>query len=36
MIIVFRELPPAEGSVADFSPPEGLVMPDGVLGRPAN
>ena len=33
MIIVFRELPPAEGSVAEFSPPEGLVLPDGVAGR---
>lgn len=35
MIIVFRELPPAEGSVADFSPPEGMVMPPGMPGRPA-
>lgn len=33
MIIVFRELPPAEGSVADFSPPEGLVLPPGIPGR---
>ena len=33
MIIVFRELPPAEGSVADFSPPEGLALPPGMPGR---
>ena len=32
MIIVFRELPPAEGSVAEFSPPEGLVLPPGMPG----
>ena len=36
MIIVFRELPPAEGSVADFRPPEGLVMPPGMPGRQKN
>jgi len=36
MIIVFRELPPAEGSVADFSPPEGLVLPPGLPGRQKN
>ena len=36
MIIVFRELPPAEGSVADFSPPEGLVLPLGLPGRQKN
>ena len=30
MIIVFRELPPAEGSVAEFSPPEGMVLPPGM------
>jgi hypothetical protein len=36
MIIVFRELPPAEGSVAEFSPPEGMVTPPGMLGRAAN
>lgn len=36
MIIVFRELPPAEGSVADFSPPEGMVLPPGMLGRQKN
>ena len=32
MIIVFRELPPAEGSVAEFSPPEGMVLPPGMPG----
>jgi hypothetical protein len=32
MIIVFRELPPAEGSVANFSPPEGMVLPPGMPG----
>jgi hypothetical protein len=32
MIIVFRELPPAEGSVAEFRPPEGMVMPPGMPG----
>ena len=36
MIIVFRELPPAEGSVAEFRPPEGLVMPPGMPGRQKN
>jgi hypothetical protein len=36
MIIVFRELPPAEGSVADFRPPEGLVLPPGMPGRQKN
>ena len=36
MIIVFRELPPSQGSVADFSPPEGLVMPPGMPGRQKN
>jgi hypothetical protein len=36
MIIVFRELPPAEGSVAEFSPPEGLVLPPGIPGRQKN
>ena len=36
MIIVFRELPPAEGSVAEFSPPEGLVLPPGMPGRQKN
>ena len=36
MIIVFRELPPAEGSVAEFSPPEGLVLPPGMPGRQRN
>ena len=33
MIIVFRELPPAEGSVAEFSPPDGMVLPPGMPGR---
>jgi hypothetical protein len=33
MIIVFRELPPAEGSVAEFSPPDGLALPPGMPGR---
>ena len=36
MIMVVRDQPPAEGSVANFSPPEELVMPDGVLGRQKN
>jgi len=36
MIIVFRELPPAEGSVAEFRPPEGMVMPPGMPGRQKN
>ena len=36
MIIVFRELPPAEGSVAEFSPPEGLVLPPGMPGGQKN
>jgi hypothetical protein len=36
MIIVFRELPPAEGSVAEFSPPEGLVLPPGMPECPEN
>ena len=35
MIMVFRDQPPAEGSVADFRPPEGLVMPPGMPGRVA-
>ena len=33
MIIVFRELPPAEGSVAEFRPPEEMVLPPGMPGR---
>ncbi len=36
MIIVFRELPPAEGSVAEFSPPEGMVLPPGMPGGQKN
>ena len=36
MIIVFRELPPSEGSVAEFSPPEGLVLPPGMPGGQKN
>jgi hypothetical protein len=36
MIIVFRELPPSEGSVAEFSPPEGIVLPPGMPGRQKN
>jgi hypothetical protein len=36
MIIVFRELPPAEGSVAEFRPPEGMVLPPGMPGRQKN
>ena len=36
MIIVFRELPPAEGSVAEFSPPEGMVLPPGMPGGKKN
>ena len=36
MIIVFRELPPAEGSVAEFRPPEGMVMPPGMPGGQKN
>ena len=35
-IIVFRELPPAEGSVAEFSPPEGMVLPPGMPGGQKN
>jgi hypothetical protein len=34
--MVIRDQPPAEGSTAAISPPEGVVMPPGVLGRPAN
>ena len=36
MIMVFRDQPPAEGSVADFRPPEGLVLPPGMPGRQKN
>ena len=36
MIIVFRELPPAEGSVAEFSPPEGMMLPPGMPGGQKN
>jgi len=36
MIIVFRELPPAEGSVAEFRPPDGMVLPPGMPGRQKN
>ena len=36
LIIVFRELPPAEGSVAEFSPPEGMVLPPGMPGGQKN
>jgi len=36
MIIVFRELPPAEGSEAVLSPPEGVVLPPGMPGRQKN
>jgi len=33
MIIVFREFPPSDDSVADFSPPEGMDLPPGMPGR---
>jgi hypothetical protein len=34
--MVFRNQPPAEGSTADISPPEGVVMPPEMLEHPAN
>lgn len=33
-IMVFRNQPPAEGSEAMISPPEGVVLPPGMLDRP--
>jgi hypothetical protein len=35
-IMVFRDQPPAEGSTAAISPPEGVVMPPEMLEHPAN
>jgi hypothetical protein len=36
MIMVVRDQPPAEGSVANFSPPEGLVLQPGMPGSQKN
>ena len=36
MIMVVRDQPPAEGSVANFSPPEGMVLPPGMPGCQKN
>ena len=35
-IMVFRDQPPAEGSIAHLFVPEGVVMPPGMAGSPAN
>ena len=32
-IMVFRDQPPAEGSMAHLSPPDAVVMPPGMLER---